>query len=158
MSSKENVNNSLVPLGQWYCDSCGKVISSPDDGLLEWYQDSLGNHERGKDKGFRIVHNDDKCAYDSRKMYLKGKSTSDSHLESFIGPDGLSELLVFIGLDKVEDSSEFVDIIRRLHTPYYEEARKYHSIAEQDGYFEGENPLTRYLTETSEYILSNYKR
>lgn len=158
MYSNEFVSNSLEPLQQWFCDSCSEVITKPSEGWLEWYRDLLGGDEFGKNKGFRIVHHDKRCMYDSRQMYhQQRKLTADMHLDSYVGADGLVSLLSKIQYDMNEDDVELVEIIRRLHVPYYEEARKYHHLAEQDGYFAGENELTRYLTSTSKHILSRYK-
>lgn len=156
MGSSEDVNYTLKLLEQWYCDSCGEIIESVNDGNLEWYSDREISIFKGK--GFRIVHNNEKCTYDSNVMFKRGKSNSDGHLNSFIGSDGLVSLLSKFQYERVEDNSELVEIIRRLHIPYYEEARKYHNEAEIDGYFDGENEVTRYITATSKGILNHYNR
>ena len=155
MSNQENINNDLIPLKQWYCDSCGEVISKPEDGWLEWYTDVK---EFNNGKGYRIVHHEDHCMYDQHVMYKQKKSVSDMHLDYYMGPDGLVNLLSYIDFDRVEKNSELVDIIRRLHVPYYEEARKYHPIAEAEGFFSGENEASRYLQNTSKHILKNFKQ
>lgn len=154
MCEQEVFNNDLIPLEQWYCDNCGEVINEPNDGWLEWYheQGEIGNNE-----GYRIVHHDRKCMYNSKKLSLENKSLSDMHLSDFIGSDGLVTLLSHIEFNDVKDNSELVEIIRRLHVPYYEEARKYHHVAEENGFFSGENEVTRYLQDTSKYIIENYK-
>ncbi|MCM0627474.1 hypothetical protein M5J14_23660 [Lysinibacillus sp. OL1_EC] len=158
MCSREFVNNSLEPLNQWVCDSCGEIIDGPENGWLEWYRDINGSSNYGKGKGFRIVHHDKKCMYNEHALFQQNKLTADMHLDSFVGPDGLVYLLSKIQYDSVEDNAELVEIIRRLHVPYYEEALLYHHAAEEDGYFDGENEITRYTTRTSKYILNNYKR
>lgn len=153
MNSNESVNCSLTPLQQWYCDSCGEVIESVENGWLEWYAD---RDNIFKEKGFRIVHHNKSCMYNEKWMYKVGKSVSDSHLDSFAGADGLVRLLSKIQLEYVEDNAELIEIIRRLHVPYYEEARKYHDEAEADGYFDGKNEYTRYITRTSIGIINKY--
>ena len=95
--------------------------------------------------------------YNSKKLSLENKSLSDMHLSDFIGSDGLVTLLSHIEFNDVKDNSELVEIIRRLHVPYYEEARKYHHVAEENDFFSGENEVTRYLQDTSKYIIENYK-
>ncbi|WP_158111549.1 hypothetical protein [Staphylococcus aureus] len=40
---------------------------------------------------------------------------------------------------------------------HIKEARKYHHVAEENGFFSGENEVTRYLQDTSKYIIENYK-
>lgn len=138
---------------QWYCDSCGEVIESVENGWFESYAD---RDNLFKEKGFRIVHDNRGCMYNENLMYKDGKSVSDSNLDSFTGADGLVGLLSKIQLEYVEDNAELIEIIRRLHVPYYEEARKYHDEAEVDGYFDGENEITRYITRTSKEIINRY--
>lgn len=152
------VRNELEPLQQWVCDHCGEIIVSPEEGWLEWYRDILPEGEFGKDKGFRIVHHNRRCMYNERQMHAQNMLTADMPLDSFIGADGLVYLLSFVQFDRAETNEELAEIIRRLHVPYYEEARRYHDIAEADGYFDGENEITRYTTRTSRYILNHYKR
>lgn len=153
MSQNDEINNKLEPLDQWFCDSCGEVIETADDGWLEWYHkiDDYFN-----DKGFRIVHHGGSCMYDTDVMFRQGKSTSDAHLNSFVDADGLVNLLSMVQDKSVENEAELLEIIRRLHIPYYEEARKLHTEAELDGIFDGENELTRYLTRTSKEIINKY--
>ncbi len=158
MDINEDVNCSLEPLEQWYCDSCGEVIETVNEGWLEWYRDIKEKSHNNKGKGFRIVHHDKRCMYNSKAMYQQGKLTADMHLDDYTGPNGLVNLLSKIQYEYVEDDAELVEIIRRLHVPYYEEARKYHDAADENGYFDGENEITRYTTRTSMYILNNYKR
>lgn len=153
MSNQENLNNDLKPLEQWYCDHCGEIINTPDEGWLEWYNDYTNN----KGKGYRIVHHDKRCMYNAKQMFAQNKSISDMHLREYIGPDGLVNLLSDIDYGVVENNSDLVEIIRRTHIPYYEEARKYHHIAEQEGFFSGENEVTRYLQSTSKDILNHFK-
>ena len=154
MSNQENLNNDLTPLKQWYCDNCGEVIDNPKDGWLEWYHDK---EDYNNNEGYRIVHHDKKCMYDDKVLFSENKLVSDMHLTDYVGPDGLVKLLSAIELNKVKDNSELVEIIRRLHIPYYEEARKYHSVAEENGLFDGENEITRYLQSTSKDIIKNFK-
>lgn len=157
MSNQENINNDLIPMEQWYCDHCGEIINTSNEGWLEWYKDII-EKEFSKRKGYRIVHHNKHCMYDTRQMFSQNKLVSDMHLTDYIGPDGLVLLLSDLDYGDVENNSELVEIIRRLHTPYYEEARKYHDIAKEEGYFSGENEVTRYLQSTSKYILKNFKK
>lgn len=153
----ENVNNSLRPLEQWYCDVCGEVIEKVEDGWLEWYKERLNDGSFGKEKEYRIVHHDKSCMYNSNRLYKDNKMNADMHLHGFVGPDGLVSLLSKIQFDDVENNRELVEIIRRLHVPFYEEARQYHDIAQELGYFDGENEITRYIQNTSIHILNNFK-
>lgn len=48
---------SQLTLDTWICDSCGEVISRPEDGYVEWI-----SYGTGFDKGrnLRLVHKDSK--------------------------------------------------------------------------------------------------
>ena len=153
MTLDKSVNCNLEPLKEWYCDSCGEVIETSNEGWLEWYHNY---REISQGKGFRIVHHNDNCMYDSNAMFREDKLVSGMHLDRFIGADGLVNLLSKIQYDYVENNAELVEIIRRLHIPYYEEARKYHQEAEIDGYFDGENETIRYIVSTSIDIINKY--
>lgn len=148
--------HSLQPLTQWICDACGDVISSASDGWVEWYQTRDQEGYYGPNEGFRIVHHDPSCMYDERVLYQQNQSLSDMPLTSFTGANGLNYLLSKLELDSIADVPAYVEIIRRLHLPYYEEARSYHEDAVQDGYFDGKNELTRGRLETSVDLLNRY--
>lgn len=135
----------LTPLKQWICDTCGQIIESPEHGWLEWRQDE--NH---KAFDFRIVHHvvhspygpDGDC-YQSDELH--------NHLTRFVGEDGLAYLLNFLDPGhhispdytgpRVSDMRGFVELIRRLHMQYYEEARQFFDKASYDGFFRDVNIL-----------------
>jgi hypothetical protein len=111
----------IAPLTRWTCDNCGQDVSG-DDGLLMFQNESA---EPFLAYEFRIVHP------------LSCQRASDNavteELHTYLGEDGLTRLLAYLtagpgrarepGL-AVRDVDEFVDLIRRLHTPYYEQARE----------------------------------
>jgi hypothetical protein len=123
----------LLPLRQWKCDACGQVIDRPEVGWVEW----LGGTTRGtKAHGFRIVHNSNRCQYPSSAR------VHDMHLTHLLGPDGLDRLLTLltpgwhtgsreVGVTRLD---EWGELVRRLHIPYYEEARQYWPDAEADDF------------------------
>lgn len=130
----------LEPLKKWICDSCGKVIESPEDGFVEWL-------EEGKDimfnsqYGFKIIHAGGKCF-----IYPEQSANSSGvPLEHFIGDKGYLYLLSFLDLGsllmeeykgaRVKDMREFVEFMRRLTVPYYEEARLYFKHLSSDDDF-----------------------
>jgi hypothetical protein len=41
----------LIPLQQWYCDTCDELIGKPEEGWLEWMVD-----EERQGYGYRICH------------------------------------------------------------------------------------------------------
>lgn len=124
----------LKPLKQWICDFCEIIINSPEDGWVEWLH---GKEIFNSCFGFKIVHN-----YGSSSLgkggcfhYRDEKCSSDAPLIRFIGEKGYVYLLSFLDLDPyvipeykgpcVKDIREFIEFMRRLTIPYYEEARLY---------------------------------
>ena len=145
----------LLPLQQFKCDACGQIIARPDVGWVEW----LAGPTRGtKAHGFRIVHNSNRCQYPT-----SGR-VHDMHLTHLLGPDGLAILLTLVAPggrtgnreDGVESLEEWGEIVRRLHVPYYEEARQYWSDAEADGFFAGPNTSALYNQTMLRDILTQY--
>jgi len=51
----------------------------------------------------------------------------------------------------------FTELFRRLHIPYYEEARIYFDEARSDGFFEGHNEFTIYSQPNLINIIEEYK-
>jgi hypothetical protein len=108
----------MAALSNWICDTCGELISSPEKGLIVWNTDTeLQKHS------FHIAHKgkcDDRSFQQSLGLGdllgLKGQA----HLLSFLsyGP-----LINSQGRTRLHDIDEFVDLFRRLQTPWYEEAR-----------------------------------
>ncbi len=147
----------LKPLGQWVCDSCKELIETPDDGWLEWVgMDELPPQE------FHIVHNNEMCFRHSRR-----RERQDNHLKYFLGPDGLVELMALFdpGLhnkpkpsDVVlpKDMLEWAEIVRRLHIPYYEEARQLWRIAASEGELDGISASRPYTQDFMLQIIEKY--
>src|SRR6478736_5864673 len=110
----------------WYCDTCHEEITDTTAALLAWkdMRTEGGGYQSGD---FRIVHKGKKCDYDNSMATLE--------LSDMLGPDGLAHLLYFLSIgplkgptrpeSRIVDMDQFVDIIRRLQTPRYEEARRY---------------------------------
>ena len=115
----------MASLGPWYCDQCGQTIDDASgrdvgSGYVLW-------HPRGGDENYRIVHKV-RCDDDTYP--------SSAPLENFLGPDGLVRLTSFLSLGPimgalgqrrtsgVEDLDGFVDFVRRVQVPGYEEARR----------------------------------
>ncbi len=141
---------NLIPLQQWLCDSCGKIILKPQDGWLEWYSD-MGTR---LESGFRIVHS--ACQYKEPESQSQNKLRQGDRLDSFTGSDGLVRLISMLEFRKLADSKELITIIRRLQFPYYEEARQHWSQAERDGFFKGINEYWPFLKDTLHSIIRMY--
>jgi hypothetical protein len=163
----------LEPLRQWICDECHELIEHPDHGHLEWIVDS-----RERASGFRIVHHERRSP---RAIELESRATSmdcyryarhprrhDLDLTQFLGPDGLVEMLAFLDPGpyhvpkfdgpRVRDVREFVEVFRRLHVPYYEEARLYWERARHDGFFVDMNEVLIFLPFTLKSLVEKYGR
>ncbi len=147
----------VEPLTQWWCDTCGEPMNIAD-GWLEWIDPN------NVPQGFRIVHNRAKCFH-----YTNHPHRSDNHLEYFLGPEGLQKFLSKLDVGpilnpenkwpgKIGDMPNFVDTIRRLHIPFYEEARRYFAEAQGDGFFDGANEVYVHLPSTCEALIERYKK
>jgi hypothetical protein len=147
----------LVPLKEWICDRCGE-ITGIDDGWLEWLDDPPGARE------FRIVHRVARCR---NHTYRRGGS--DKNLRAFLGADGLQDMLSWLDIgpllapqepstSRVADIRNYVDTLRRLQIPYYEEARRYFGEALSDGYFSDHNEVSIFLPETCVAIIEHYEQ
>jgi hypothetical protein len=161
----------LIPLKQWYCDTCDELIERPEDGWLEWMVD--GNHRA---YGYRICHHfvaspiakEAGGVFGSQSCYKYNEAGHrDNHLHKFLGTDGMIPLLseIHVGpvLDprgtqptEVKDFSGWAHTFRRLHIPYYEEASRYFSRAEQDGFFEGANEVWCFVQDTLVTVIEKY--
>jgi hypothetical protein len=128
----------------WICDSCGGLIEKPDDGWVEWI--SLGSSKLGRD--IRLVHKfgavsgnkKDRCMFNGRAEFAKdGGTVADNSLTGFLGTDGLMRLLVFISESELP-TPDVLEMIKRLHIPGYEQARKHFKEAINAGVFEPNMP------------------
>jgi hypothetical protein len=73
----------------WHCDSCARLITSVNDGWVEWL---ASENVTGVTivNGLRLVHRES-CRYDVRSVFGNHRSVVEGLcLERFIGPDGLS--------------------------------------------------------------------
>ena len=128
------------PFTEFKCDVCGKTTRA-EDAMLQWLQ-------RKKDdsnpfpmilEDIHICCNRKPCdeLYELRARYEDLYEQWD-HLESFIGPDNLDELLTF-PVERIipqEKKIDFLEIMRRLTIPHYEEARQFFPNVEHDYYID----------------------
>lgn len=149
----------LKPLENWICDHCGDVIDSAAKGYVEWI-DSGGHASE-----FKIIHAGGQCHH-----HLQRAGLSDSSLKDFVGPLGLVNLLRVLDVGTYHNPTfsgphiaqpeirPYVEVFRRLHLPYYEEARLYWGDAIQDGEFDGINEVAIFMPEKLERIVERYSR
>lgn len=127
----------------WYCDACGEKIENVEDGWVEWLitldpeiTDEPERFRRRRGEGLRLVHHrttNPRCAYQERG------GLQDMPLGHFLGANGLMALLSFLD-EKLIPQEEILELIKRLHIPGYEQARRYFDEAISEGVFE---PNTR---------------
>lgn len=125
----------LKPLEQFICDGCNEPVDKADS-YIEWLR--LPDNQ-GKGGGFRIIHNNRKCrAYPDSEFLLDmpiGDLSHDDMLPYLLSKIDVGERLQpkYSG-PRVADLREYVELIRRLLIPYYEEAA---SVL-----FDGDNEIT----------------
>lgn len=120
----------LAPHKAWNCDTCNKLITDPELGLVVWRED-----DQHKAHGFTVVHKnlhqDDRIGCDPGDT---AGYTNSLEIDAFIGDDGRARLLsylhrgpLFEGTSEslISDHADYVDLFHRMQTPWYEEARPY---------------------------------
>ena len=162
----------LIPLEQFVCDTCGQIINSPKEGWLEWI--SKYDKETGKREthSFRIVHHylasplsstDDVGCYQHNGQ----SGRKDLHLDDFLEENHkMAYILKFLDMGSIHDPDfrgteltdirQYVETVRRLTIPYYEEARLYWDRAREDGYFESANEIWVYAVGNLKRLIETY--
>lgn len=112
-----------VTLSRWICDACSKPIDSAEHGIVVFLRDARLDADH-----FRIVHKQSAPGYPNCDPQ---GSTGWVDLPRMLGVDGLTYLLSFLSAGPlkgpggmgVADHDAFVDLVRRVQIPFYEEAR-----------------------------------
>jgi len=133
----------LEPLEQFICDECGEIIAKPEDGEVEWisYYEDSGSDDRIKIiHEYRLVHNSDSspkgkgtCFYDDLYGTDYKGICNNLTLDDFIKDKGLARMLAvlrdrengYVKFKTKRDYLNFVELIRRISIPYYEESTLY---------------------------------
>jgi hypothetical protein len=156
----------LRPLKQFICDTCRQIINKPEEGWIEWISNRNPKTGTNEIHSFNIVHHSSSshlARTNSKTCYQhKGKSgRRDIPLNDFINENHkMSNILSMLDVGpyhnpdykgtEITDLRQYVEIMRRLTIPYYEEARQYWEKAQDDGYFDG-------CTETGIYGIDSLK-
>jgi hypothetical protein len=162
----------LTPLNQFFCDTCGEIINSPEQGWIEWISKYDENTQTFKTHSFRIVHNYVNSPNADRSnsgcyQHTGATGRHDSHLHSFLNEDyKMAKILKFLDIGSIHDPDykgtsitdlrEYVEIVRRLTIPHYEEARKYWAEALEDGFFQDANEISVYGINNLKQLISIY--
>ncbi len=153
---------ALVPLMQWFCDRCGGVIAKPKDGWVHWRRDKERNVY-----DIEIVHHLLASPRGGEHGCYSARPECDMHLDQMLGPSGIVHLLRMMDIGahhdgegrhvgKVKDVRNWVEVFRRLHVPYYEEARLYFDRARSDGDLEGMNEVALYTERVLKRLVEDY--
>ncbi len=105
----------------WHCDSCARLITSVNNGWVEWLasEDDAG---AAIVNGLRLVHRES-CRYDARTVFRNRRSVVEGLcLERFIGPDGLILLLSLLAVGELP-TVDVIELAKRVQIPGYELAR-----------------------------------
>jgi hypothetical protein len=130
---------SGTALAGWICGSCEELITSVEDGWVEWLatEDATGGERL---TGFRLVHRQrdlptPTCRYDQRLEFARNQSIVEGlPLESFVGADGLMLLLSFLAQSSAS-TSELLELAKRVQVPGYELVRECIQPAVTAGFF-----------------------
>lgn len=143
------MESTVMPLECWMCDVCARTIESVGEGYVVWRVED--DHEN---RDFKIIH---KGRCDPRGPYAFSLPLKD-----FLGADGLTQLLSFfsagplIGRDndlcRIKDLHTFVDFVRRVQTPWYEEAREHFNHPDVIAEYRPFNEFVPYTTEVLKHI------
>ena len=155
------MHKNLKPLEEFICDVCGEIINSPKEGYVIWRSDR--DHDRLQ-YDFKIIH----------QMICDDRSCGNSMpLKKFLGVDGLSYLLAFYSLgplktfplpnefrskNRIFNNDEFIDFIRRVQIPYYEEARQYFNKREVLEDYSDSNEYYPYLPHILKKIIEENQK
>ena len=158
----------LRPLEQWVCDECGEIIQEPKHGYVEWlsgFATGEGPH------GFRIVHHAPRSPqqpHGNCYRYSRSPGRQDLPVTDFLGESGIPLILSLIDVGRyhdpdrkarpAKDAREWADLYRRLHLPYFEEARRHWDRASRDGYFAEANELWVYMPNNMRARIEHYER
>lgn len=152
----------LKPLEQFVCDTCGEVIADPEKGYVVWKSD-----DKLRAYGWKIIHQAAHSpGYPKRSCDNDKSFFSSSALPDFLGPLGLVRCLAKIDVGPyhdreydghmVRDLREWTEFMRRLHLPFYEEARGYWSRASGD-YFQDVNEVRIYMPDYLKAMIEHFE-
>jgi hypothetical protein len=151
---------SSEPLRSWICDTCSEPITDPTRALVVWrsdadsytYSDFLIVH-----KTFRDRANPRYCDPEAEAGY-----TMSLDLDRILGVNGLTMLLSWLSYGPLKggggsriapsDLDAFVDLVRRVQVPNYEQARPRFRDEHTRHYLDDANEYYPYLPEVLERV------
>lgn len=116
----------------WRCASCEKLITSVEDGWVEWLVDGEDDKGASTISGFRLVHHDQSagaagvrggCRYHAGQEFARHRSIVEGlPLARFVGFDGLMLLFSFISSGEMP-LEDVLELSKRVQIPGYEQSR-----------------------------------
>jgi len=166
----------LKPLEQYYCDTCGEIIESVDEGYVEWIsgnEDPENNKSKYSIHSFRIIHDgsisplkpkDRNGCFKFNRTY----GQSSVSLNTFFNPDTKYLYLNYMlhpgkfsypDLDQtlVRSITEYVEFIKRLTIPYYEQGRLFFQKALEDELIERTDEYNLHKPEFLKWLIDRYE-
>ena len=155
----------VQPLQTWICDTCGEPVTSASaNGLVVWrdlWPDNPNEYFQQVPQtvpeiyDFRIVHQDNGNGTRSCDPGAKEGFVSSLPLERFLGADGLTMMLNWLsvgplkggGGSRITDTDQFVDFVRRVQVPYYEQARPHLNAQQTHDLLSDANEYLPYMTD-----------
>jgi hypothetical protein len=152
-SAEKELMMAIKPLAKWQCDNCQQPVTG-ETGFLEWIEEE--DLSKPLARRFYIVHNKIGCLHHSEHVGRR-----DNHLHYYLGTDGLQKLLEIAGnaargKRAVSDMIEFVEIIRRLQVPYFEQARLHFKQYASDQALDDPAPLNWTTVDELKHIAERY--
>jgi hypothetical protein len=135
----------MASAGPWICDACGEPIDTPEQGWVEWLSRDakMANGETERQaKELRLVHafpasplkGEHRCQHDEDEAFKHGRYTvSDLGLDRFVGPEGLSYLLMTLSDAPESMRDAWSEMIQRIYVPNFDRAMPHIASAIHDG-------------------------
>lgn len=152
----------LQPLKQWICDRCAGLIERPEDGCVHWRRD-----EARRFYEFTIIHRVRSSPLGGDFGCHPQRIEQDADVLVMLGHRGLVRLLAMMDVGRyhdpdgrdvgqVKDIRGWTEVFRRLHLPYYEEARLYFEEVRASGDFDGINEIALLNPDTLKQIVDDH--
>jgi len=157
----------LEPLKHFICDTCGRVIEDPADGVVEWLQ-KTNSEGRYVASQFRIEHRDSPMSNDP-SVCMQHRHTSagcDADLDLYL-ETAQAQLCCLLspfsyddprgtGKSLIDDYYEYAEFVRSVTITYYEEARQYFPLMEQNGEMRENSEILFFSEENLKRIIEKY--
>lgn len=137
----------------WTCDTCSDDVTLNGKGLVAARHNSEDPDRLLQD--WKIVHKNE-CDPGASAGYMFSVD-----VDKLVGPAGQAQLLALLSAgplmnagpsNRIADFDAFVDVFRRLHTPFYEEARRQFDEPDVQDRFSDSHQYYPYLPDVLETI------